>query len=410
MLTTAFTAHLRDQQSEEQSSTWSPAIRWGDIALFAGVFLGMLGYCWVGVPGYLDIAHGGDYPHYAAIAEAPLTNAVPSPWRYRLLNPWLASFLIAAGAQPAAAFLALTALFSFVSCLLMILFLRALELSAFASRTGALLFAVSVGGFIPLRRYYGYTDGLTNCFILFALILTLQRRYALLTAALAAGTLAKDSVLLLLPFVGGRLLATSLPLVKTAAVLALPIAVFASIRLLLPPDPSGSAAVALTWEEQLGHWRNAMTHGVGRWILWSFAYSMGPVWLIAALAVPANVPFIRQSALYLLPIIAPLLRTTDTDRALMLAFPIVFGLAAAAMERCGRLPRKHVVCAAAVGCTFASQLTFSWSALGRLGPVNEKDLVFLALCVLPVGLLLACKGARRPAHLSWGRVEAARAT
>jgi hypothetical protein len=401
MLTRTFTALLTDQQSEEQSSTWSPALHCGDIALLAGVFLAMLAYLLARVPAYLDIAHGGDYPHYLAIAEAPMTNSVPAPWRYRLLNPWLASFLIAAGATPATAFLALTTLFSFVSCLLMIAFLRALGLSAFASRTGALLFAVSVGGFIPLRRYFGYTDGLTNCFILFALIVIMQRRYTLLTMALAVGALAKESVLLLLPFVSGRMLAVPAPVMKIAVVLAIPIAVFASIRLLLPPDASGSAAVALTWEEQLGHWRNAMTHGVGRWILWSFAYSMGPVWLIAALAAPANVPFIRQSALYLLPVIAPILRTTDTDRALMLAFPIVFGLAAAAMERCSQLPGKYVICAAAVGCTFATQLTFSWSALRRFGPVNEKDLVFLALCLLPVGLLLTCRGDRRPAQLSW---------
>jgi hypothetical protein len=373
---------------------------WLDIAVLASVFAGILLYLLMGVPEYLDIAQGGDYPHYVAMAETPITNSVPSPWRYRLLNPLLASALMAVGIAPELAFLALTSVFAFASCVLMLVFLQHLGLTLFAARAGALLFAVSVGGFIPLRRYYGYTDGLTNLFVVLILIATIRRKFVVAAALLALGTIAKESVLLLLPFVASRVHAAHIPLMRTAAILCVPLIVFASLRLLVPPDGTGAAAIALTWEEQVGHWRNAMIHGVSRWVLWSFAYSMGPVWIIAASATPANWPFVRQSALYLLPIAAPLLRTTDTDRALMLAFPIVFPLATSAMGMCQQRRGRNLMVPASVACTLASQLTFAWSAQTTIGPVNEKDAVFLALSLLPAAILLFCKS-RRAARLSW---------
>src|SRR5689334_8062498 len=120
--------------------------------LIAAVIAAELLYMRVAVPGYLGLAHGGDYPYYVQMADAPLTTAVPSPWRYRLLNPWLAGRLVQAGMPVDVAFLSLTVVFAFASSLLMRAFLRQLGLSRFAADAGAVLFAMSIGGYVPLRR------------------------------------------------------------------------------------------------------------------------------------------------------------------------------------------------------------------------------------------------------------------
>src|SRR5262245_24599666 len=103
------------------------------------------------VPDFLSRAHGGDYPYYVQMAGTPLTTAVPSPWRYRVLNPWLASLLAKTGIPLDVAFLLLTVVFAFASSMAMRSFLRRLSLSTFAADAGAVLFALSIGGYVPLR-------------------------------------------------------------------------------------------------------------------------------------------------------------------------------------------------------------------------------------------------------------------
>lgn len=342
------------------------------------------------VPGYFVETQGGDYPHYVRIAASPLASGVPSPWLYRPLNPLFASLVIKAGVPADVAFFVLTFAWALASCLLMQAYLRLLSLSPFAARTGAVLFAVSVGAYVPLRRYYGYPDALTNGFILLVLVSAASGRRVATTVALGLGSLAKESLLLLLPFLAWRSTAAGVRWPRLVAMLSVPVAVYVLLRLVIPStDPNGHS-VALSLDAQIGYWKTAMVHGWVRWVLWAFAYSMGPVWVIAALGAPRNGRFIGQFALFLLALLAPLARTTDTERALMLAFPVVFPLAAYAIDLCGDRRRACAVAAIAIACTWAAQLTFDWSPSARVGPVNAKDVVFVLLCVTPAAAVMWC--------------------
>lgn len=382
------------------------------------VLLAMLGYVLIGVPAHYHESQGGDFPYYVEMAEHPLGSTVPAPWRYRPVHPMLASVLIGAGLPVNAAFLALTFVFAVVSCALMAIYLRQLGLSTFAARAGALLFAVTAGGFVPLRRYFGYSDTITNTFILLVLMAVVSRRTARTAAALGVGTLVKETLLLYLPFAlwrswkqsAGGTTARSTRLGQLAAIAVPPLAAFVLLRVVIGPDPAGTSSVALSWSTQVAYWREAMIHGPARWVLWALAYSMGPVWLLAAIGARHNLRFLGGSALLLVPLLAPLARTTDTERALMLAFPVVFPLAAHALERVRHSRHAVAAAASAIVCAWVAQLTFGWSSTARWFGVSPKDVVFLALCLAPAAavLLVRHQGAEPP--LVWSGLPAADAS
>jgi hypothetical protein len=147
--------------------------------------------------------------------------------------------------------------------------------------------------------------------------------------------------------------------------------------------------LALSVEAQLDYWRTAMVHGWVRWLLWALAYSMGPLWLLAAWGAARNWPFLASSTLYLIPLLAPLLRTTDTERALMLSFPVVFPLAASVLDRHRGTAAGVVIAAIAIACQLGAQVTFEWAPTFRLGVVSPKDVVFLLLCLAPLAAVIA---------------------
>jgi hypothetical protein len=355
-----------------------------DMAWLAVVFAAMLLYLFTVVPQFLTESQGGDYPYYVQIADAPFHNSVPSPWRYRLLNPWFASLLMSLGVTTDIAFLVLTCAAAFVSCVLLLRYLRLLSLSPATACLTTLLFAVSVGGFIPLRRYYGYTDALTNALTLAILILAFDRRYYATAAALGIGTLAKENTLLMLPFLLAVLARARATLGAIALVILAPLAVYTALRLIVPPDATGNPSMALTWDTQVEYWRTAMVHGLPRWILWAIAYSLGPVWLLTAVGARANWTFLRDHLPLLAPLVIPLLRTTDTERALMLCFPVAFPLAAYAIDSLPEPRLRRAAGVLAIACTWAAQLTFDWANPPRIGPATMKDVVFLLLCLVPL--------------------------
>lgn len=361
-----------------------------DAGILALVVLGMVVFLLVAVPAHMAESQGGDYPYYVQIAQAPLDNTVPSPWRYRVLNPLLASLLTSAGVATDVAFLSLTALFATTSCVLMRVYLLQVGLSLFAARTGVLLFAVTAGAYIPLRRYYGYTDALTNTLILLVLVLTAARRHVATVLGLGVGTLAKESLLLMLPFLARRWHLATRSWVAVAAVLVAPAAVFLALRVIVPPDPSGSP-VALTLQAQFDYWQTAMVHGPVRWGLWALAYSFGPLWLVAAIGLRGHGAFVKSMVLYVLPLLVPLTRTTDTERALMLLFPLVIPLASAAIDRCRGHTIALPVAAVSVISAWVAQLTFDWGPQRLIGPVTAKDMAFTLLCFIPVAAVLACR-------------------
>jgi len=367
--------------------------------LIAAILAGELLYMRAAVPGYLGLAHGGDYPYYVQMADAPLTTVVPSPWRYRLLNPWLASLLVRAGMPMDLAFLSLTAVFAFASSLLMREFLRQLSLTGFAASAGAVLFAMSIGGYVPLRRYYGYMDAMLNCFILLILLAAGARRRAMTAALLGVGTLAKESTLLLLPFLVVRLRQTRERWTAIALIAAVPLLVFGALRLIV--GFTSDSSFALTWDAQRTYWETAMVHGFARWILWSFAYSMGPIWLLAALAVPTQLRFCTIGLWLLLPLVAPLLRTTDTERALLLSFPVIFPLAMSCVDQCRSDAGRLTLAVVSSICALVAQLTFDWAPTTRVWVFTAKDLTFVALCLLPALATLCLRSPGVRACLEW---------
>jgi hypothetical protein len=363
------------------------------------ILAGELAWMFATVPDFLSRAHGGDYSYYVQMAETPLTTAVPSPWRYRVLNPWLASLLARTGISIDVAFLLLTVAFAFASSMAMRSFLRRLSLSPFAADAGAILFALSIGGYVPLRRYYGYTDALTNYLILVVLLAALIGRPLITAALLVCGTFAKESLLLLLPFVILRERALARPWHQIAIMAVAPIAVFALVRWMI--GSNGDASVALSWETQLAYWETAMVHGVARWILWSIAYSMGPIWLLAVLAARRHWRFLAAGLWLLIPLIAPIIRTTDTERALLLAFPVIFPLAVSLFDECRTTAEQRVLATVTCVAALGGQLTFDWVATPLIGGISAKDIVFLTLFMLPMMVVLQVRSPSAKAPLAW---------
>ena len=376
----------------------------GPVKLALGILAilgGELAWMFATVPDFLSKASGGDYPYYVNMAATPLTTGVPSPWRYRLLNPWLASLLVKSGLTIDVAFLMLTTVFAFASSMTMRLYLRRLSLSAFTANAGAVLFAMSIGGYVPLRRYYGYTDALTNFLILIVLVSAITWRPAVTAMLLGVGTVAKESLLLLVPFIVARGRAARLEWTRIALVVAVPVVVFVLLRLIV--GMAGESPVALSWETQVAYWRTAMVHGVVRWVLWSIAYSMGPLWLLAAWAAPRQWRFLGFGLWLIVPLIAPIVRTTDTERALLLAFPVILPLAVSLFDECSsgtrRMALAVVTCLAALG----GQMTFDWANPPRIGPITAKDLVFAGLCVVTVAAAFISRQPGARARLEWPR-------
>jgi hypothetical protein len=355
-----------------------------DAALIAILLALGLALCVLTTPDYLAVAAGGDFPFYVQMAASPLANAAAPPWNLRILNPALASALIAAGVPVSLAFLTLTWLFALVSSTLMGIFLRQLMVSPLASRAGALLFAASAGGCALLRRNFGYPDALTNCGILAVLICVAAKRRGLLAWALTAAAFTKETVLLMLPWCAWQARHWR-PRLAVIALIALPIGVWLMLRIALS---SADAPVAFTIGDQLAYWREAMTHGALRWILWSVVYSLGPIWLVALIAAPRNIAFIARFALFLAAVFVPLARTTDTDRALMLTFPVVIPLAACALDNCGARHRVLIASAITIACTLITQMSFAWSPAARIGPLNAKDLLVATVCLLSAGVVM----------------------
>jgi len=385
----------------ERSHSWHVWLDTACVApLIAGEAVAFLHF----VPDYFTMARGGDWGHYRMMAVSLVSNDAASPWKYRLLNPLLAGLLIRAGASPPVAFFALTCTFAMASCVMMGVFLRQLSLSPFAARVGAMLFAVSVGGYAPLRRVYTYPDALTNFLLLAVLWTVVAGRWQAMAAALACAAFAKENVLLLLPFLAVRMRAWRAP-PAAGAVLLVPVIIWIALRIWLT-SPGAEAPLAFSVEELQTYWKTAMVHGVVRWMLWAFAYSMGPLWLVALAAIPANRSFAAGFVLYAAALVAPLLFTTDTERVLMLLFPLVFPLVAWSLDD-GEHTRARVAATITVFCTLAAQMTFDWASTLRLGIVNAKDLAFLTLCIVPLAAtwpqIRAAARTRRP--LEWSEAR-----
>ena len=257
------------------------------------------------------------------MAETPLTTTVPSPWRYRLLNPWLAS-LLSRRALDRRRLSHAHDVFAFASSLAMRTFLRRLSLSPFAAGAGASSSPRRSAAMCrsALLRLHRRADQLPDAARPDA---ATAWRPAVTAALLGVGTIAKESLLLLLPFVVERARAAAVDVDANRDGGAGAAGRVRVLRLIV--GTAGESPLALNWETQVAYWRTAMVHGAAagfcgrsrtRWArcgCWRHWPRRG-TWR-----------FLGIGLWLIVPLIAPIVRTTDTERALLLAFPVVLPLA-----------------------------------------------------------------------------------
>jgi hypothetical protein len=331
---------------------------------------------------------GGDYRHYARAAVAG-NGSVPAPWRYRVLFPRLAASVSAMGMPEPVAFLCVTVCASVLGCAAFGVLLEGVGFGVRGASLGVGMFAASCGGWVPVRGY-GYPDALANLFLICALLCLLRRRFVLAGGLIALGVVAKESLLLLVPL--GALVALRARGLREALILALlPMAAYTGVRCMVGRgiDEHGFLSVQNV-DFVLGYWRTAMTDGPMRWLAWAAVYSLGPLWILAALNVRATKTFVLNMIPYAGTVLIPLVLTTDTDRVFCLLFPLVIPMAVYSAEGThGR--RWGLFAASVVLAVVVCQATFTWR-----DPL--KPMVVALLCSAPACLALARKdrSANRP--------------
>ena len=328
-------------------------------------------------PNYFTTPSGGDYYQYKKMATSLLINTVSPPFKYRILFPLLASWISLLGVNLTLSFFLINIITAWFSCILFYYYLKYLGFSHLSAIIGSSIFAATCGGFLPMRAY-GVPDTLTNGIIILILILIISQHTYFVMGVITLGVLAKESVLMLLPivFIFNKKLRNIYGILSMTI---LPISVYISIRLLLPTEQHFNYFSLENFSNVVLYWNKAAQHGILRWILWAFSYSLGPVWLIGGLNIKQGYPFIKKMSLYIFSIILPLFLTTDTDRALYLFFPVVIPLALCSIEnmQIAGFQRKEVIANGFVIMVLISQLTYYYSS-----PV--KHFIFISLCIVPI--------------------------
>lgn len=298
-----------------------------------------LAFLYATLPDYFAYAAGGDSHEYARLAVSLGDCASPPPWKYRILFPALAGAVHQLGVPLPIAFLCVTWVAACLGCILCVRFLAALGFSAFSSAAGAALFAATCGGLLSMRGYM-MPDTLTYVFALGALICIVAGRPYRAMWIVSLAVLAKESALMILPtaFVFNRSIRSWRGLLGMCA---LPLSVYAMVRVLLPAGQGFNYFSAENVGNVAAYWRGAMAHGAPRWILGELCYSLGPLWLLAAVYAPDAKQFLKLMVLYAIPLVLPLFLTADTDRALALFFPIVIPLAVCGVESLRRVDARR---------------------------------------------------------------------
>jgi hypothetical protein len=322
---------------------------------------------------------GGDYAHYSRAAVEG-SRAIPAPWRYRVLFTGLAESASAMGMPAPVAFLVVTACAATLGCAVFGFFLEGLGFNHRTACLGVGVFASSCGGWMAVRGY-GYPDAVANLFLIWALLCLVRSQFAKAGCIIAVGVLAKESLLLLVPL--GVLAGIREGRLRDASVLALlPAATYLGVRYVVGRGVDEYGFFSLqNIEGVLGYWRNTMTDGPIRWVVWAAVYSFGPLWILAALGMRNGRMYVLNTLPYWGALLLPLALTTDTDRVLSLFFPVVIPLALLGAEEVSG--KRWIVSASGIVLVVVlCQATFAWTA-------SVKTVAVGFLCIAPVGLLLA---------------------
>ncbi len=285
--------------------------------------------------GYHD-CQTGDTIHYRAMIRG---EAAPAPFAYRVLTPAIVAALPASSSD---GFL----LVAFAATLGMLLLMRALLLHLGVSRAASTATTVLLCLSYPVANYIVHwerIDPLANFAFVLGLLLILRRRFVPAALAMAAGVLAKETLLFLVPIlfwhrIRGRLRD---PHAWAGAVLlsALPILTFATVRAMVDVDewsfvvesPQDLALVVQSsWET------NVEQFGLAKRVARELTKSYGFIWAFAAFGLWID-RRLRLESLYLVAI-GFLLCTVagDWSRMLGTGFPGIFIPAAFFVDRLGK--------------------------------------------------------------------------
>jgi hypothetical protein len=286
-----------------------------------------------------------DHSHYIAMARAPFAGdeaARTPPFCYRVLTPLLASALTRAGLGINAAFWLVTnaSLVGFLCSLHRLLLLRGLD-------AGSAALGVLLTGLVPgAVRWYDYQYWMTDPLCLFlvtaALVLAEQGRERALAGISLLGVAARESFLLVFPWLlargawRGGLRGAVAPTVRVA----LPaLVLFTAIHLLVPA--SAAPPLGAVMADAVGfRFRHLFDNQLYLATLGSFGVLL-PMVLAAPARAAAALRERPEDAVLLAGAYASLLLGTNTERLLAYALPAVVPIALrcfTAIQEAARLP------------------------------------------------------------------------
>jgi hypothetical protein len=297
---------------------------------------------------------GGDEPFYVRMATSP--GAPHSfPYAYRVAVPWLVHLL--PGPQ-VVAFQALALLGIGAAAGVLYALLRRFDVG---DRLGAALcvgFAISPPLLVVLLRHGRIIDPETVLVMMLGTLFIVRRRTVALTCTLAVGVAVKETSLFLIPFayaVWARRLVDRRALLDVMRVSAAPVGIYLVLR-------SAVAAVGSAYTPEIhGSFLQARVDVVRRVFtgveLRRLAYTYGPIWAIAPLALP-TVQFARRSLVLVAICVLAMTVSFDGERVIFLAAPAFYVAAAVFLTSRKRLAVATVSTLLLVDLAYALYMQF----------------------------------------------------
>ncbi len=278
----------------------------------------------------------GDTIHYRAMIRG---EAAPAPYAYRVLTPAIVGFLPLPSSD---GFL----LVAFTATLGTLLIMRSLFLDLGVSRAAATVTAVFLCFSYPVANYLVHwerIDPLANFAFALSLLLILRRRFVPATLVMAAGVLAKETLLFLLPILLWHRIRGDLwnprAYARAALLCAPPILVWLGVRAAVEIDPDSFVVeepedLALVLQSAWEY--NVEQFGLAKRLFRELTKSYGWFWALAAAGLLID-RRLRLESLYLVAVGFLLCGfATDWARMLGTGFPGVFIPAAFFVDRLRR--------------------------------------------------------------------------
>lgn len=283
--------------------------------------------------------HESDHTRYIAMAQGPVgyanrRDAHLAPFCYRVLVPWLAYGLTRAGLSVDAAFYLLSQLSSAGLLATLFLLLRASGLRRADAALGVGLAALLPG----LVRWYAYqywmTDPLALWLVALAFLAIRLGRHSVLAPLGTLALLARESYLLVLPYLFLRLWrreGLGAACARTAAAFAVPIAVMLLVRDSIIAVPARPLGIEI---ERIIEFRSALLleNQLYLWSIGSFGVLFAALWLPTARG-PRGWLRRPEDLAVIAAVYGSLLIASNTDRLLVYAVPVILPVAVRSVRR-----------------------------------------------------------------------------